>query len=68
MQLAGTTSQSTTAAPTTTPVQPLGSPSSTVSGGGNVVMVNIESHLYLYLLYILTTLLNKIQNLIQNYS
>lgn len=46
MQLAGTTSQSTTAAPTTTPVQPLGSPSSTVSGGGNVVMVNIESNLY----------------------
>ncbi|XP_020293888.1 nuclear transcription factor Y subunit alpha [Pseudomyrmex gracilis] len=39
MQLAGTTSQSTTAAPTTTPVQPLGSPSSTVSGGGNVVMM-----------------------------
>lgn len=38
MQIAGTTSQTTTTAAATTPVQPLGSPTSTQAG--NVVMVN----------------------------
>ena len=41
MQIAGTTSQTATTAASTTPVQPLGSPTSTVSQGGNVVMVII---------------------------
>ncbi|KYN20276.1 Nuclear transcription factor Y subunit alpha [Trachymyrmex cornetzi] len=39
MQIAGTTSQTATTAASTTPVQPLGSPTSTVSQGGNVVMM-----------------------------
>lgn len=39
MQIAGTTSQATTTAATTAPVQPLGSPTSTMSQTGNVVMV-----------------------------
>ncbi|EFN68460.1 Nuclear transcription factor Y subunit alpha [Camponotus floridanus] len=39
MQIAGTTSQATTTAATTTPVQPLGSPTSTMSQTGNVVMM-----------------------------
>lgn len=42
MQIAGTTSQTATTAATTTPVQPLGSPTSTVSQAGNVVMVIID--------------------------
>lgn len=42
MQIAGTTSQTATTAATTTPVQPLGSPTSTVSQAGNVVMVMME--------------------------
>lgn len=41
MQIAGTTSQTATTA-ATTPVQPLGSPTSTVSQAGNVVMVIID--------------------------
>lgn len=39
MQIAGTTSQTATTAAATTPVQPLGSPTSTVSQAGNVVMM-----------------------------
>jgi len=54
MQIAGTTSQATNTAATTTPVQPLGSPTSTVSQTGNVVMVRIiiksSSYLYLFLI------------------
>lgn len=54
MQIAGTTSQAATAtAATTTPVQPLGSPTSTMSQTGNVVMVIIiEKALYLSNLYV----------------
>lgn len=39
MQIAGTTSQATTTAATTTPVQPLASPTAAASQAGNVVMV-----------------------------
>lgn len=54
MQIAGTTSQAATAtAATTTPVQPLGSPTSTMSQTGNVVMVIImERKLSIYLIFI----------------
>lgn len=54
MQIAGTASQATTAA-TTAPVQPLGSPTSTMSQSGNVVMVIIfEEPFYLSNLSIYT--------------
>lgn len=39
MQIAGTTSQTATTAATTTPVQPLASPTAAASQAGNVVMV-----------------------------
>lgn len=39
MQIAGTTTQATTNAATSSPVQPLASPTATVSQAGNVVMV-----------------------------
>ncbi|XP_043678342.1 nuclear transcription factor Y subunit alpha isoform X1 [Vespula pensylvanica] len=39
MQIAGTTSQTTTTAATTAPVQPLASPTATASQAGNVVMM-----------------------------
>lgn len=39
MQIAGTTSQTATTAATTTPVQPLASPTATATQAGNVVMV-----------------------------
>lgn len=39
MQIAGTTTQATTNTATTSPVQPLASPTATVSQAGNVVMV-----------------------------
>ncbi|XP_076236152.1 nuclear factor Y-box A isoform X2 [Calliopsis andreniformis] len=39
MQIAGTTSQTATTAATTTPVQPLASPTATASQAGNVVMM-----------------------------
>jgi len=48
MQIAGTTSQTATSAATTTPVQPLSSPTSTVSQGGNVVMVIIDGNIFYY--------------------
>lgn len=60
MQIAGTTSQTATTAATTTPVQPLGSPTSTVSQGGNVVMVIIDRkifHLYNLRIHILNRFL-----------
>ena len=41
MQIPGTASQTTTTAATTTPVQPLASPTATASQAGNVVMVII---------------------------
>ncbi|XP_071640836.1 uncharacterized protein [Temnothorax longispinosus] len=45
MQIAGTTSQTaTTAATTTRPVQPFGSPTSTVPQAGNVMRENMTSH------------------------
>jgi len=46
MQIAGTTSQATTTAATTAPVQPLGSPTSTMSQTGNVVMVIIAEKVF----------------------
>lgn len=53
MQIAGTTSQATTTAATTAPVQPLGSPTSTMSQTGNVVMVIIAIYkLFIYLIFI----------------
>lgn len=50
MQIAGTTSQATTTAATTTPVQPLGSPTSTMSQTGNVVMVIIAEKVFCFIL------------------
>lgn len=53
MQIAGTTSQATTTAATTAPVQPLGSPTSTMSQTGNVVMVIIAVYkLFIYLIFV----------------
>lgn len=49
MQIAGTTSQATTTAATTTPVQPLGSPTSTMSQTGNVVMVIIAEKVFCFI-------------------
>lgn len=49
MQIAGTTSQTATTAATTTPVQPLGSPTSTASQAGNVVMVIIDGKVFYFL-------------------
>lgn len=46
MQIAGATSQATTTAATTAPVQPLGSPTSTMSQTGNVVMVIIAEKVF----------------------
>lgn len=54
MQIAGATSQATTTAATTAPVQPLGSPTSTMSQTGNVVMVIMaEKAFCLIFIYIL---------------
>lgn len=39
MQIAGATTQAATSTATTSPVQPLASPTATVSQAGNVVMV-----------------------------
>lgn len=46
MQIAGTPTQTATTAAATTPVQPLGSPTSTVSQAGNVVMVIIDRKVF----------------------
>lgn len=53
MQIAGTSQTATTAA-STTPVQPLGSPTSSVSQGGNVVMVIIyRNFFFICIVYVL---------------
>ena len=39
MQIAGSTAQTTTSVATTTPVQPMSSPTATATQAGNIVMV-----------------------------
>lgn len=58
MQIPGTASQTTTTAATTTPVQPLASPTATASQAGNVVMVitiKYVSFTYIVCVYIILT-------------